>query len=66
MLFVAQSLVALPMGDFQVPTPLKAIVLESFGRTPHPDAIELAQSMNIFMGLLVGSELPPLHPLAGC
>jgi hypothetical protein len=62
-LFVAQSLVSLRMGSFMVPTPLKAIVVESFGHTPHHDAIELAQSMNILMALLVGSEMPPLPEL---
>lgn len=63
-LFMAQSLVALPIGDAQVPTPLKAIAVEPFGQALHPDAMELAESINMFMALLVGSHVPALRTIS--
>lgn len=56
--FLGQSLVQVPVGTGDIiPTPLKALFCEQFNHEMDTDAIELLESMNMFMASIVGSRI---------
>ncbi len=59
-LFILQTVARIQLGTGLVPTPIKVIAWDPFGRSPYGDAKELAESLNMVAASLLGAE-PPAH-----
>jgi hypothetical protein len=60
-IFIGQSVTYLPLGgNFQAPTPVKAMVTDACNRLPDPDGTDLAECLNCRMQtILQGQPGPP-------
>ena len=59
-LFILQSVARISLGQGLVPTPIKVMACDHFGRSLNDDGVELAESLNMVAASLIGPT-PPAH-----